>query len=267
MFQILTVSAQRSKIKGSRVVTTEQKESGDFENMEVTDNLDVFLVQGNECAIEIEADDNLHEVIEITNQGGTLKLSASKDVTGAKKFSVKVTYTGNFKMVTAKGQSNITSLSDISVDNFTFKAFDAARIFATVRSKVFILSANDKTKTELNLSAQQVTIELSKNAQLKALISTPDMRFDMYQKSNAVVEGDVIDLKLRLDNNANFAGKGLTSKNTQLVMEGYANCSILVSNTITIEAAGKSEIDLYGEQVIDLRKFTENAVLRKKAIK
>ena len=264
---LLTVSVSAQvKIKGSRVVTLTKKEIADFDNLEVGNNLEIFLIKGNTCGVEIEADDNLHDLIDINLHAGTLQLSALKEVTGAKKFSVRVTYTDGFKMVTAKGQSNITALSDITLDNFTFKSYDAAKIFANVKSKVFILSANDKSKTQLNVTSEQTTIDLSKNAQLKALISTTEMQFDMYQKSTAVIEGDVIDLKLRLDNNSSFTGKGLTSKNAQLVMEGYTNCSILVNNTITIDASGKSEIDLYGEQKIDLRKFADNAVLRKKMI-
>ncbi|HMI06885.1 MAG TPA: DUF2807 domain-containing protein, partial [Flavobacterium sp.] len=120
---------------------------------------------------------------------------------------------------------------------------------------------------ELNLTGEQTTIELSKNAQLKALISTASMKFDMYQKSTAVIEGDVTDLKLRLDNNANFTGKGLTAKNVSLLVEGYTVCSILCNTWMAIEASGKAEIQIYGDQKIDLRKFVDNATLYKKPTK
>lgn len=258
---------QKEKIKGSKIVTVEQKEVGEFENLEVSDNLEIFLIKGDKCSIEIEADDNLHDAIEMNLHGNTLQLAASKEVNGAKKFSVRVTYTSDFKMVTAKNQSNVTALADITVNNFTFKSFDAAKIFANVKSKIFTLMANDKSKTELNLTAEQTNIELSKNATLKALISTAAMKFDMYQKSVATIEGDVLDLKLRLDNNANFNGKGLTAKNAALNVESYSVCSILCNTWMAIEASGKAEISIYGDQKIDLRKFVDNATLYKKPTK
>lgn len=265
---VSTVSAQqKEKIKGSKIVTVEQKEIGEFDNLEVSDNLEIFIIKGDKCGVEIEADDNLHEAIDINLHGNLLQLSASKEITGAKKFSVRITYTDDFKMLTARNQANVTALSDITLNNFTFKAFDNAKIFANVKSKNFTLMADDKSKVELNLTGEQTSIELSKNAQLKALISTAAMKFDMYQKSTAVIEGDVIDLKLRLDNNANFTGKNLTAKNVNLAAEGYTVCSVLCNTWMAIEASGKAEISIYGDQKIDLRKFVDNAVLYKKPTK
>lgn len=268
LFTSMGFSQQKEKIKGSKIVTITQKEIGDFETLEIEDNLEIFLIKGDQSGLEIEADDNLHDAIEIDLKAKILRLAATKQVTGAKKFSIRITYTDNLKMILAKNDSNITALADINLSDFTFKGFDSSKFFANVNSKKFTLMANDKCKSELNLKSDETTIELSKNAQLKALIATPMMKFDMYQKSTAVVEGDVIDLKLRLDNNGNFTGKNLTAKNAEIITEGYTTCSIQVSNKATIDATGKSEIQLYGETLrVDLRKFADNAALLKKSLK
>jgi hypothetical protein len=259
---------KKEKIKGSRNVTTEQKEIAEFENIEVEDNIELFLQKGDKSELEIEADDNTHDAILISSGGGTLRLSTSKDVTSTKKFSVKVTYTDNFKMLIAKDDSNVTSLTDLQLDNFTFKTSGSAKIFSNVKAKVFTLMANDKSRAELNLVSENATIELSKNTQLKALISSPKMKFDMYQKAIATVEGDVTDLKLRLDNNTNFTGKNLSAKNADIIAEGNANVSIAVSGIAGIDASGKAEIDLHGDQTkIEIRKFTDTASIRKRPLK
>lgn len=268
LFMTLTLSAQKKeKIKGSKVVTLEQKEIGDFENLEVKNQLEIFLIKGEKCGIEIEADDNLHEYIDISLQAGTLQLSLTRDISSSKKLSVRVTYTDTFKMVTANNEAKITALEDIVLDDFTFKSFDSAKIFANVKTRNFTLSANDKSKTELNLKSDTAAIETGKNANIKALISTTNLKFDMYQKSTATIEGDVIDLKLRLDNNSDFTGKNFTAKNAELLTEGYTNCSILVNGTVIIDASGKSEIQLYGDQKIDMKRFVDDSVLRKKPTK
>jgi hypothetical protein len=128
--------------------------------------------------------------------------------------------------------------------------------------------ANDKSRAELNITAENTMIELSKSTQLKALVSSPKIKIDMYQKAIATVEGDVNDLKLRLDNNTNFTGKNLTAKNADLIAEGNANISIAVTGIAGIEISGKSEIDLHGDQAkIEIRKFTDNSSIRKKPLK
>lgn len=266
-FTTITFAQDKEKIKGSKVVTIEQKEIKDFESLEVEDNLEVFLIKGDKCGVEIEADDNLHDEIIFFENGGNLQISSKKEVTSSKKFSVRITYTDSFKMATAKEKANITALSDISLNDFTFKTFDSAKVFANVVTKKFTLMANDKSKIELNLKSEETTIEMSKNSVLKALIASNAMKFDMYQKTSAVVEGDVIDLKLRLDNNADFTGKNLATKNSEITTEGYTNCSILVSTKATIDARGKSEIQLFGEQRIDIKNFLDSATLYKKPSK
>lgn len=267
LFTSISFGQKREKVKGSKAVTIEKKEIGNFENLEIEDNLEIFLVKGDKCALEIEADDNLHSEISINSNGNTLRLTTSKEVTGFKKFSVKVTYTNDFKLLIAKHESNITAVTDIELDNFTIKCFDYSKLFANVKVKSFTLMQNDKSKAELNLKSENTTIELSKNSHLKALVAATQLKIDLYQKADAVVEGDVAELKLRLDNNSEYVGKNLIAKTAELIAEGSSNTSLNVVTLATIEASGKSEIQFYGDAKIELKKFTENTVIMKKSLK
>jgi hypothetical protein len=258
---------KREKVKGSKNVTIEKKEIGNFENLEIEDNLDVLLIKSDKCSIEIEADDNLHNEININSNGNTLRLTTSKEVSGFKKFLVKVFYNNDFKLLLAKHESIITATSEIELDNFTVKSFDFSKIFMNGKIKTFTIMQNDKSKSELNLKAEMATIELSKNAQLKALISSTQLKVDLYQKSSAVVEGDVAELKLRLDNSSEFTGMNLITKTAELIAEANSTTKINVITNATIEASGKSEIQFYGDAKIELKKFTENTVIMKKTLK
>ena len=267
LFNPFTFSQQKEKVKGSKIVTVVQKEVSEFETLEVDDNLEIFLIKGDKSTIEIEADDNVQEFVEFTSKANTLHLFTSRQITGTKKLSVRVTFTDDFNLVIAKDDSNITSLAELNVPNFTFKILDNARLYANANVKNFTLMMDDKSKAELNLKSEDATVEMSKNAQLKALISSTQMKFDMYQKTKAVIEGDVINFKLRLDNDADFTGQKLTSKNTDLLTEGFAECSINVAARLVIDAKGKSETRLYGAQKIEVKNLLDSAVLSKKPTK
>ena len=260
-------SQQKEKVKGSKIVTVVQKEVSEFETLEVDDNLEIFLIKGDKCSIEIEADDNVQEFIEFASKAKTLHLFTSRQITGTKKLSVRVTFTDDFNLLIAKDDTNITSLAELNLVNFTFKIHDNAKLFANANVKNFTVMLDDKSKAELNLKSEDAAIEMSKNAQLKALISSTQIKFDMYQKTKAVIEGDVINLTLRLDNDADFTGQKLTSKNTELVTEGFAECSINVAAQLVIDAKGKSETTLYGDQKIEVKNFLDSAVLTKKTLK
>jgi hypothetical protein len=258
---------KREKIKGSKNVTIEKKEIGNFENLEIEDNLDILLIKSDKCSLEIEADDNLHSEININSNGNTLRLTTSKDISGFKKFLVKVFYNNDFKLILAKHESIITATTDIELDNFTIKSFDYSKIFVNAKVKTFTIMQNDKSKSELNLKNESTTIELSKNAQLKALIASNQLKVDLYQKATAVVEGDVNELKLRVDNSSEFTGMNLISKTAELIAEANTTTKLNVVTSASIEASGKSEIQFYGDAKIELKKFTENTVIMKKTLK
>lgn len=263
----LSFSQKKDKVKGSKIVTTEIKKIESFESLEVDDNLEVFIVKGNECGLEIEADDNLHDAIDAVISGSTLRLSTLKSAFGYKKLSIRVTYTNDFKLVTTRNEATVTALADVELDNITFKSYDYSKLFLNAKSKNISLYMDDKSKAEFNSKAENTVITLSKNTSLKGLITSTNMTFDMYQKSEAEVNGDVETAKLRLDNNANFSGKTFNVKNVDLTCEAYAKISINVKSTIAIDASGKSEIQLYGDQKIDMKRFVDSAVLNKKPTK
>lgn len=271
-FSLLLISSfafsqKKEKVKGSKIVTTEIKKIESFEALEVADNVEVFLIKGNECGLEIEADDNLHDAIDAVITGSTLRLSTLKNAFGYKKLSVRVTYTNDFKMVILRNEASVTALAEVELDNITFKTFDSSKLFINSKSKNISLYMDDKSTAELNSKAENTIVNLTKNTSIKALITSTNMTFDMYQKSEATVNGDVETAKFRLDNNANLTGKTLSVKNADLTCEAYTNVSINVKSTIAIDASGKSEIQLYGDQKIDMKRFVDSAVLIKKPTK
>ena len=68
---------KREKVKGSKNVTVTQKELQPFDNIEVEDNIEAYLVTGAAKALEIETDDNLQEVITAEVKGTTCLLYTS----------------------------------------------------------------------------------------------------------------------------------------------------------------------------------------------
>lgn len=267
LFSTLAFSQQKEKVKGSKIVTVVQKEIAEFESLEVSDNLEIFLIKGDKCSLEMEADDNVQQFIEYSLKGKTLQLFTSRQISGTKKLSVRVTFTDDFNLLIAKDDVNITALAELNLPNFTFKIHDNAKLFANANVKNFTLMMDHKSRAELNLKSEEATIEMSKNSQLKALIAATQMKFDMYQKSKAVIEGDVINFKLRLDNDADFTGQKLTAKNTDLLTEGFAECSINVSARLVLDAKGKTDTKLYGTQKIEVKNFLDSATLSKKTLK
>lgn len=261
------LAQKNEKIKGSKIVTIAQREIGNFDSIEVGDNIEVYLDKGEKAELKIEADDNLHDIINTDLSLNTLRISTSKSAINYKKLIVRVTYTNELRTVTSKNEAIINAIQEILLNQITFKSYDNSKLFLNVNSKNFTLQSDNNSKTELNLKSQTANLELSKNASLKALITSDDLKCDQYQKSKATLEGDITNAVIRLDNNAEFVGNNLFITNAELIAESYSNASINVNSNLSIEAAGNSKILIYGDQKIEIKKFIDNATLSKKPTK
>lgn len=260
----LVFSQKAEKIKGSKVVTSSIQQVKPFTMIEVEDNIEIYLEKGVKSEIKIEADDNLHDVISLKVENNILIISTSKEIQGFKKLTVKVTYTNDLNLITTKDESIVTAIQEIILDTVTFKSLDKSKLFLNVNAGNFNLLADDKSKIELNLKSETAFVELSKNSSLKALINSAELKCDLYQKSSAIIEGDSDNSMIRIDNLAELNAIKFNSKTSDLTIEGKANCSLLVENNFILDANDNSEISVYGNPKIEIRKFSGEAKLLKK---
>lgn len=259
----LTFAQKKEKIKGSKIVTVTVKDIETFDAIDIADNLEVFLVKSDKNSVEIEADDNLHDAIIFEILGSTLKFYTTKDVIRAKKFSVRINYTNDLKMIVVKNDAILNALADLNLDSITIKNFDNSKSYLNVKSTSFSLILNDKAEAELNIKAEKTNLELSTNSSLKALIASPEFKLDMYQKARAEIEGDAAKAVIRLDNNTSLKAKKFAVSEMDMVAEMYSYCEINVKDKVSISATGKSKIELLGDAKVELPVFRNNANLQK----
>lgn len=260
----ITFGQNKERIKGSKIVIEKPKEIGEFTALEIEDNLTVFLEKGSKNEIKIEADDNLHENISFDLKEKTLRIYTPKEASSFKKLIVRIKYTNDLKSVVAKNIAIVNAIEAVQLDTITFTSLDFAKLYLNVNSKIFGLKADDKSKIELNLKSEKAKVQLSKNAQLKALISTVDLAFDMYQKTTSIIEGDAVNAIIRLDNNSIFNGFNFTIKNADATTESNSICNIMTDTTLVVDANDNSKINLLGTPKIEIRKFLGEAQLIKK---
>src|SRR6187402_787784 len=238
----LAIGQNKEKIKGSKNVIEKPIEIGEFTTLEIEDNLTVFLEKGGQNEIKIETDDNLLDNISFDLKEKTLRIYTTKEITSYKKLVLKIKYTNDLKSVVAKNASIINALEAVQLDSISFSVLDFAKLFLNVNSKNFKLTGDDKSKIELNLKSEKAKIQLSKNSQIKALITTTELACDLYQKATANIEGDATKAIIRLDNNSTFTAPLFTIKNADVTTELNAVCNVMADTTLVVDANGASKI-------------------------
>jgi hypothetical protein len=261
-----TYAQKEEKIKGSKIVTIERNEIESFNTLEVEQDFEVLLIKGSKANVEVEADDNLHEVITKEVIGGVLYLRKTKKIVSAKKISIRITYTDDLKIINSRNKSKITALESIKLKNLQVNGYENAELFLNAEVNAFSMNLNDKSSSELNLKADTINVILDKNAKIKALLNSKKIKFDMYQKTTATIEGDCENLQLRMDNNARFTGENLITKKLFVLAEMSSKTYVQHTENAKVEARGKAEIYFYGNGKIVLDIFEGEASIHKKTL-
>ncbi|MCG0017059.1 GIN domain-containing protein [Winogradskyella immobilis] len=263
----LTSYAQiKDRIKGNRDVTIKQTYVDDFESLIINGDFNIEIVFNNKPSIEIEADNNLHDIITFEVVNGVLTFSTSKRITSKKKLLITINYGELLKHIEVNGSTEIRSLTSMELGDVSLKTTGSSRAYLNIKASNFTFNSSGKSKSRLNLAADSTAFILSDDSQLDALINSKISKFDIYQRAKSTIEGDVDTCDLRIDNSGKFFGKNYTIKNSTLIIESNSDATLLTTESITIEASGTTETYLYGEPKIILNKLSGSAKLQKKEL-
>ena len=262
-FSILLGNAQES-VKGSRNVTVVQTPLEPFTAMEIGQEFEVVIVKGQEAMMEIETDDNLHEVIDVDVIGGTLYVQTTKEIRRSKRLRVRITFTDALTEIRVKEKARVSGLTDLLIHNLTVKTNNDGEFFATVEAHSFELINNDDAKVELNIEADTIKFQLNQKSKVDALINTTNFKADLLEDAEAKIEGDTQEFNLRADNSSRFTGEKLTSKTCTVIIEGSSKASVKVVEVLNITAKDSSELSIYDNPKFNIIEFADEAKLLKK---
>ncbi|WP_299101413.1 DUF2807 domain-containing protein [uncultured Winogradskyella sp.] len=259
------IAAQsEEKIKGNRNVTLRQTYIDDFHSIVVEGDFSIEIVYNSKPSVNVEADDNLHDVIDFNVVDGVLTFIEKMRISSKKKLNITVNYADGLHTIETKGDGEIRSLTSMELEDVTLVTSDNSRAYLNIIARTFDYKSSGKSKTRLNLTADSTRIELSDNSKLDALITSKTSNFDLYQRADAVIEGNTNNSVIRLDNSTNFNGSKFDVKAVDASLEDSSDLTISATESITIASSGDSEIYLYGSPSITITKFDDTSKLQKK---
>ncbi|MDY2588162.1 GIN domain-containing protein [Winogradskyella aquimaris] len=254
----------QEKIKGDRNVTIKQTYIDDFKTLVVNGDFSIEIVYNSKPSVTVETDDNLHEVIQFEVVDGVLSFTETIRITSKKRLNITVNYGDALENIIVRGDGEVRSLTSMELKSASLETADNARAYLNINSTNFSYKSSGKSKTRLNLTADSTKIELSDNSKLDALINSKVADFDLYQRSDAAIEGSVKNSILRLDNSSNFNSPNLDVKSVIATLEDNSDLTISATEKIMISASGDTELYLFGNPAITITKFEDNAKLQKK---
>ncbi len=260
---ISTISLAQDKVKGSRVLSTNTTDINPFNRLLLTEDFEVKLVEAETAAVKIVIDENLHDYIKIIDKDSTLTLKTTAKLR-FKKQEITVFYTDVLNTIELKEEAEIFSENSLKFTDLTLVTSENSRAFLTVECTMIKHINEGKARNKLNITADNVTLELNGDSKIEALINASKIEADLLESADAQIEGDAKDLDLNVDNSSDFNGEKLSVKDINITTLNRAEAKVNASSDLNINASGTSEIEIYGSPKINIESFEDNAILKKK---
>ena len=259
---ISTLSLAQDKVKGSRVLSTNTTDINPFNRLLLTEDFEVKLVEAETAAVKIVIDENLHDYIKIIDKDSTLTLKTTAKLR-FKKQEITVFYTDVLNTIELKEEAEIFSENSLKFTDLTLVTSENSRAFLTVECTMIKHINEGKARNKLNITADNVTLELNGDSKIEALINASKIEADLLESADAQIEGDAKDLDLNVDNSSEFNGEKLSIKDINITTLNRAEAKVNASRDLNINASGTSEIEIYGSPKINIESFEDNAILKK----
>ena len=183
--QHIHVDAQR-KVRGNGNVTTEEHKVGSFSELYLDGVCNIYIEQGNEEKVVVEADENLHEYVYVDHSGDRLEIDMKSriNIRTRKKLNIYVTVK-NIERLRIMGVGNVKTEGTLKLDHLKVKVTGVGNV-------------------KLDLDANSLDAELNSvgNITLEGNINEAEI------SNSGVGKLDAYDLKLKkLDLNVSGVGK------------------------------------------------------------
>ncbi len=159
---------QLGQVSGNgNVVTEDRPVTSDFDAVKGSAGLDVFLTEGDENKIVVEADENLMEVIETEITNGELRIGTNKSIRRSKSQKVHVTYV-SLNKVSASSGSDVISNSVIKSENLSLDSSSGADLEVEIIAKEVYADVSSGADLKVSGRAERLVAEASSGSDLKA---------------------------------------------------------------------------------------------------
>ena len=263
LFSISTIAQKKDKIKGDKNVTSEERTFDYFSKIEVNDKIKLSLKQDNSVRLTIEADENLHDVIESEIEDGTLVLSLNKRVINSKRFNLTL-YIDDLEGLELNDDSEIKGIDTFNFFDLHVTLNDKSDVEIDIKSQTFSLVSNEKSKGDFTIKADSISLNMKESSKIKYVIDTEKLDIDYDGNSTGEFVGKVTNLVLNAHDNATFRGAELIAQESLINASNNSSSYINSKNNLIITAKDKSKIYIFNSPTIELKSFEDTSSIFKR---
>lgn len=194
-------------IKGNGNVVEQTRKTGDFNKIEVSRGMNVYITQGEPQKVVVKADENLLEAIETKNEGDVLIIRATQNIRSATSKKVFITVP------------------------------DLEEIEASSGSNIF---------SETKLVFRDLKVSTSSGSNVTLEINSEKTEFSSSSGSNINLKGTTNSFKAKVSSGSNIKAEELTAENCETKASSGSNIWITAKSDFSGDVSSGANIFVYG---------------------
>lgn len=207
--------------KGNGTVVTESRAtSDDFTRISASEGLSVYVTQADEFSIEVEADENIIDLIATDIKNGKLRIHARENIGRATK-NVYVTL------------PKITALAS---------------------------SSGAHLETKNTIKSNELEIDGSSGAVLEIEVATSEIDIDASSGASLDISGQADDAIVDVSSGGHINARDLQTRNCNAEASSGGNVKIQVSKTLYADATSGGNISYSGDPTVEKKKSVSGSV-------
>jgi putative autotransporter adhesin-like protein len=205
------------RVTGSGNIKTETRSAGQFNAVDVSGAIDVYVKTDSVSSIRVEADDNLLEFVETHNDGGTLHIHE-------------------------RNGFNLRSRKDIKVyvSGPEFRHFEAS-------GACEIISENKIT------SPSTIDIDVSGASGINLELNAPAVKADLSGACNVTLKGETKNLDLNGSGASKFYCFDLLAEDVDVEISGAGHADVSASVKLAVGVSGAGTVKYKGNPSVNQR--------------
>ncbi|HJS55612.1 MAG TPA: head GIN domain-containing protein [Chitinophagaceae bacterium] len=198
------------RVRGNGHITTETRTASNFNSIDVGGAIDVYVRQDSAASIKIEADENLHEFIEVHTSGSTLEIHTQRGARIRPTHKIRV-----------------------YVSNPSFREFEVSG------------ASSIRSETEI-VSNEMLSVNISGASEGRLEFNAPKVYVDLSGASNVSIKGKTKDLEADASGASKIKCFDLLSENTDIEVSGASSAEVYASVRLAGSASGASSVKYKG---------------------
>lgn len=262
-FSFFVLHAQRKpKIKGNKDVVEVREALPAFNAIELNDDLEIFLQNSSDVGYNVNADDNLIDVLKFRVEDSTLVISAFYKITSKKKLEITVNYNELRSITMRDGRIRMKDI--VSTDHLDVTTFGSSKLELNANAPVINITMEGNSSGELNLDSDSLNIILKDRIDASIYSVSEKNTIEMYKNASVKMEGTTDSLRVNLYENANLKAQKLEAAYISAHLEESSTAHLNSYRDFELTSRGASKTYLYGNPKIVLLEFLDTSELYKR---